>query len=102
MRKFTFVVWSNPTAGQEQAFNHWYDTVHLDEVLAVPGFTRARRFRVRPEGDAAAPFAYLALYDIEADDPAPVLADLRARAADGTIRMSPALGTVSTTLVERV
>jgi len=46
----------------EDELNRWYDTEHIPEKLATPGFRSARRFR-----DAAAPGRYLALYEL--DDP---------------------------------
>ncbi|MGD1257001.1 hypothetical protein ACKUT9_22505 [Mycobacterium seoulense] len=32
-----FVVLSNPIEGKDDAFNKWYDEVHVPEVLDVPG-----------------------------------------------------------------
>ncbi len=49
----------------EDELNRWYDTEHIPEKLATPGFRSARRFR-----DTAAPGRYLALYEL--DDPAMV------------------------------
>jgi len=46
----------------EEAWNRWYDEVHLPEIVQCPGFRRARRF-VALEG---AP-KYIALYDMESE-----------------------------------
>jgi hypothetical protein len=53
-------VFSSPE--HEAAWNDWYDNVHLPELLSVPGFVSAVRFRqLGAEGH------YLAMYEI--DDP---------------------------------
>jgi hypothetical protein len=50
-------------ADDEAELNRWYDTEHIPEKLATPGFRSARRFR-----DTQSPGRYLALYEL--DDPA--------------------------------
>ena len=44
----------------EEEFNRWYDTEHIPEKLAAPGFRSARRFR-----DHERPGRYLALYELD-------------------------------------
>jgi hypothetical protein len=51
--------------GDEDELNRWYDTEHIPEKLATPGFRSARRFR-----DVGRPGRYLAVYEL--DDPAVV------------------------------
>ena len=34
-----------PESVSDEEFNRWYDA-HLDEILAVPGFRSAKRFRL--------------------------------------------------------
>lgn len=50
-------------AEDEDELNRWYDSEHIPEKLATPGFRSARRFR-----DTQHPGRYLALYELE--DPA--------------------------------
>jgi hypothetical protein len=57
--------------GAEEAFNDWYDKQHLQEVLEIPGFVGAQRYRAAsvsgfPEGSQV-PNRYLATYEIEGD-----------------------------------
>ncbi len=94
MAKYTFVVMTNPVAGKEDEFNAWYNQNHLPDVLNVPGFVCAQRFRladVQMGGDASRAYKYLALYEIETDDLAGALKELRARAASGEIVPSDAI-----------
>lgn len=99
MGKYTYVVMSNPVAGKEEEYNRWYTDQHLPDVLAVPGFVAAQRFRV-DDKDSKLPHRYLALYEIETDDIAHAMADLQGRAGTPAMPLSDALdvGTVSATI----
>jgi hypothetical protein len=87
MPKGVMVVHAAPADGRDDAFNDWYDDVHLVDVLKLAGFTSARRFRTLG-GDSA---PYLAIYEIEADDLEAAQASLGAAAASGDLRMSDVL-----------
>jgi antibiotic biosynthesis monooxygenase (ABM) superfamily enzyme len=60
---------------KEQAFNEWYNNVHVPEILACPGFLSGRRFR-RISGDE---IRYMALYELESLDAVKSEAYLKAR-----------------------
>jgi hypothetical protein len=94
MAKYTFVVMTNPTAGKEDEFNEWYNTHHIPDVLNVPGFISAQRFSIAEAqmgGEKSRAYKYLALYEIETDDIAGVLKELRARAGTPEIVPSDAI-----------
>jgi hypothetical protein len=58
-----------PEAVTDEEFCEWYDA-HLPEILSIPGFVSAQRYRLEPVvRDAAEPttYRYLALYEIEGD-----------------------------------
>ena len=57
-----YLVSLNPEPGYEDKYNRWYNTEHVPELLACPGFNGARRFH-RIEGIDGSP-EYLAIYDI--------------------------------------
>jgi hypothetical protein len=63
-----FLVQSDPVLGREDEYNRWYTEQHLPEVLALPGFVAAQRFRTadfqRP-GNAPAHYRYIAIYEID-------------------------------------
>jgi hypothetical protein len=63
MNKGFLLVLMQPPATLEEEFNAWYDTEHLAERLAVPGFETALRY-VCIDG---AP-RYLAMYDLASPD----------------------------------
>jgi hypothetical protein len=68
MEKHVMVVMSNPVEGRDDAFNEWYDSVHIPELLDIPGFVRAERYDVgSATGHSNDAFRYLAIYHIEGD-----------------------------------
>jgi hypothetical protein len=87
MENYSLFVWSEPTAGQEDAYNDWYDNIHLDDVRAIPEFLTAERFVFASE--AATPRKYLAVYGIETNEPSTIMQRLTAAAEKMFI--SPAL-----------
>ena len=89
VKKFVLTVFSNPAPGREEDYNKWYNDVHLGDVLRIPGFTGAQRFKLAAGGDA--PHKYLAIYEFEAADPNTVLATLGARAGTADMVISEAL-----------
>lgn len=89
MARGVYVVLARPVSAEHDGeLNDWYDGTHIPELLAVPGFVSARRFR-RVGGDGVA--EYLAVYEIEADDLVAPVAELRRRSAAGETTRSTAL-----------
>ena len=67
MERWILVAESNCTdLAREEEFNHWYNTVHVPDVLETPGILSARRFRndEPPEGHGR----FLAIYEVETED----------------------------------
>jgi len=92
MPHFKYVVFTEPKPGQDDAYNHWYDNVHLAEVVAVEGFVAAQRFKLVDLPHNTQPASrYMAIYEIEADDPKAVLDNLTAIGAGGGMVLSDAL-----------
>ncbi|MGV9408760.1 hypothetical protein ACWDOP_02505 [Nocardia sp. NPDC003693] len=76
-------VTSTPYPDRVDEFDHWYSSVHVPDMLAVPVVKSCRRFRlVSAEG----PVRFLAVYEFDRHDPAALLAELVARSADGRMR----------------
>jgi len=94
-----FLVFSNATAGQDAEFNQWYDSVHVPDVLDVPGVESAQRYDLAPmevpeyEGAPPPPLPahrYLAVYQLSrsADE---VMAEFLARITSGRMDLSETL-----------
>ena len=92
MAKYTFVVLTNPTPGNDTEYNRWYNEQHIPDVLNVPGFVAAQRFKLADSetGDKH-PHRYLALYEIETNDLAATLKELQSRAGTADMVMSDAI-----------
>ena len=94
MTRHVLLVLSNAANGRDDEFNDWYTNVHLPDVLAVDGFVAAQRFRLADaqlQPDRPAPHRYLAVYDIEADDPSAPLQALLSGVMSGAIPLSDTL-----------
>lgn len=90
MSRSVYVVHSNPVEGREDEYNDWYNNQHIPDVLAVPGFVAAQRFKVDDiPRNASAPHRYLALYEIEGDSSAALAA--LGEAVAGGMHMSDAM-----------
>jgi hypothetical protein len=73
-----YMVKSNPLAEHEDAFNDWYNTIHLPEVLKIGGFISAKRFKLAPtQMFERQTHEYLAIYEIDTNDVEATLKNLR-------------------------
>lgn len=78
MTSHLLFVYSNPVEGKEDEYNDWYENTHLDEVLLSAGFTSAQRFEVSVDPQGVASHRYLAVYEVEGDDPQAIVDQLNA------------------------
>lgn len=90
MAQYCFVVISDALPEREEEFNAWYDQQHLADVLRVPGFVAAQRFKLA-QPESSLPGRYLALYEIETEDPQGALAELMKRSGTQQMIMSEAM-----------
>ncbi|MBB3862187.1 hypothetical protein GGQ88_003485 [Novosphingobium hassiacum] len=86
MPRFKMMVLSNPVGDRDEEFNRWYDEVHLGDVFKVPGVIGAERYRFRSGND----WKYLAIYELDCEDPAAVEQELLARAGSDAMHLSDA------------
>ena len=96
MAKYSFIVFTNPVEGKESEYNDWYNRQHIPDVLNVPGFVSGQRFRLadsQMNRDGNRAHKYLAVYEIETDDLAGTLKELRARGGTAEIVPSDAIDT---------
>ncbi len=63
--QYIYVVEAELVPGADaEGWNRWYDEKHVPELLSVPGFMTANRFRDRDD-----PNRYLAAYGLDRPDP---------------------------------
>jgi hypothetical protein len=90
--KHVYVVQTNPVEGKEDEYNDWYEHQHLDDILRLPGFVSAQRFRLADTDPAqSAAQRYLAIYEIETDDINAVNMTMVAAAGGPSLPLSDAL-----------
>lgn len=82
------VALTTPLPGKEEEYHDWYNNVHLPELVNGLGMLGAQRFELvaKMQGDNASP--YLAIYDVETDDPAGFLGKIGELAQSGGMTMS--------------
>ncbi len=88
MKKCLLLVMTNAVEGKEREFNEWYTAQHIRDILKVSGVVSAQRFQFRAGKEA---YGFLALYELETDDPEGVLATIRERDRNGTHVISTAV-----------
>ncbi|KHK90422.1 hypothetical protein [Novosphingobium malaysiense] len=91
MGQYILVIPSSPVEGQAGAYNSWYGGQHLADLLKVPGVQVASRYEAQALTDDVPPAEFLAIYQIETEDPQGVLAEIVRRSETGEIGLSPAL-----------
>jgi hypothetical protein len=101
MAKHVFIAFSDPKEGMEDEFNEWYDNQHVPDLMKLPGFVRASRYKLAegvdtPTGPNASPAApngqrYVVIYEIEADDVAYVPGAIRAGIKAGEVILKPVM-----------
>ncbi len=93
MPSYKLVIMSNPVPDREDDYNDWYQNIHLGQLVALPGFKSARRYRRAGSLGEGETYPYMAIYEIETDNIDSVLDGLRAAAESKQLTMSDALDT---------
>jgi hypothetical protein len=88
MGKYKLIVLSDAVAGREDEYNEWYSKQHLSDVIAVPGFVSAQRFKMQALVMGEFKNKYLAIYDIDTDEPQSTIDDLMLRWGTDAMIMS--------------
>ena len=100
MAENLFLVLTNPIEGEDEAFNKWYDSQHVPEVLDVPGVVAAQRYDLSeitvPEDEdlpAQLPpptHRYLVAYELDRE-PDRVMAEFLKRVIAGQLSLGETL-----------
>ena len=98
MARYMMVVQSQAKNGCDDEYNEWYDTQHFTDITGIPGILGGRRLEASPVGLGAPMLPYLAIFDVEVDDPGTILAEMARRAAGGEMVTSDALDAPATVL----
>ena len=91
MARYRLVVFTDPVKGREAEYNNWYDNRHLGDVVSFPSFLTAQRFKCAHIVRGAVPNRYLAIYEMDAADPAGAVTDMMNRYGSADFPASEAL-----------
>lgn len=100
MPKMKLVALTRPLPGREDEYHEWYNTKHLPELVNKFGMAGAQRYKLAAKLMGSDENEYLAIYDIEADDPMAFLGAVGAASQSGELTQSDAqdFGTCYTAL----
>jgi hypothetical protein len=88
MAKFKMIALTTPVAGREEEFHVWYQNVHLPELCTVAGLHGAQRYKLVTKFIGEDTNQWLAIYDIECDDPMTFLTAMGEAAGSGRLTQS--------------
>jgi hypothetical protein len=91
MGRYKLVVLTNPAEGREDEFNAWYTGEHLSDVVAIPGFVSAQRLKLHSVTAGQFANSYLAIYEMDAENPEAAMIALTAATASGQMLVSESL-----------
>ena len=98
MARYIMMAFTNPIPGKEDAYNEWYNSCHVPDLLTVPGLVAAQRYKaadVQPPdgfpGYQPMPYGYLNLVELETDNLLDLKATLWDPATIARIRKSDAV-----------
>ena len=104
--RYAYLVMADPLPGKEFDFNDFYQNTHMGDLVQLPGWTGAQRFRLVPVTPRTTQPLYrrgnLIIWDQEGDDLGKIQSESRAAIAGGKSRLIPGFdyspdGPVSTT-----
>jgi len=82
MPKCKMIALTTPLPGKEAEFHDWYQNTHLPELVSL-GMEGAQRYQLVAKLMGADTNQWMAIYDIDVDDPVAFLGKLGAAAESG-------------------
>lgn len=64
LRREVLLALINPVEGRDEEFRAWYWETHIPEILQLPGFVAARRYRAAATA-VGVPYRYATIYEVE-------------------------------------
>jgi epsilon-lactone hydrolase len=84
MARFHYTILSRAVPGCEEEFVAWYRDRHMADVCRMPGVVSGQLFRMDFQRvydlDAAPQWTLMAIYELEGDNPEPIIDSIRAAA----------------------
>ncbi|MEH6743071.1 hypothetical protein [Hyphomonas sp.] len=90
MEQYCFIIITVGPDEEDDDYRAWYECQHMPDVLDVPGFVSAQRFRLQEEPENMR--RYLTLFEIETDDIEKSMRTLRQRAGTSLMPLMKGAG----------
>jgi hypothetical protein len=93
VKKYSFVVLTNPAPGKEAEYNDWYTNQHLRDLVRIPGIVAAQRYKLadKQRREPPYPHKYMAIYEVETDDLGAVIKEIGKRSGTSEMPTSTAI-----------
>lgn len=80
-KTYAYIVMAGAKEGRSAAYDAWYEDRHIPDVLRIPGFVSAARYRpaATQRGGARLDHDFMTVFQVEADDIRDVFAELDRR-----------------------
>ena len=88
MPKYRMIMFSQAVEGREADYESWYDDTHIPDMLQVPGFVAAQRFRIVKNVVGETNFPFCTIYELEADSADAALGAMFGAMQGGKMQMS--------------
>jgi hypothetical protein len=100
--KFKMIALTTPVPGKEAEYHEWYQKTHFPQLTAFDGIDSAQRYKLTAKLMGSDTNQYLAIYDIETDDPMALMGAIGEASAAGKLTQTDAsdMGTTYTALFE--
>jgi hypothetical protein len=85
--KYLMVVGSSALPGRDADYADWYEKIHLDEICVLDGVSSGRLYEKIEESPTDPGPTLWGVYELEADDPTTVLAEIGRLARSGEMKM---------------
>jgi hypothetical protein len=99
MNTYVMTVSSNAVPGREKEYTDWYERVHLKEICALPGVKGGRMLEALPASLGKPAATYLAVFDLETDDPAGVAQEMLRRGKAGEMNLTDCVDPASVQII---
>jgi hypothetical protein len=95
MPRYRMIMLSQANPGRDEDYERWYDETHIPDMMQVPGFVAAQRFRVVRNVVGETNFPFCSIYEIEADSADTAMGAMFAALQSGKVRMSDSVDPAS-------
>jgi hypothetical protein len=92
---YVMAVYSNAQPGRDADYMNWYENVHVKEICTIKGVTEGHVYQILPTSPAKPNTTYMAIYELDVDDPMSVMAEIGRKSQAGEMTMTDAIDAAS-------